>query len=231
MGHFVFIRVLHEYFSLFLKRKPIKFIFSSAGILIKSKFHMKKRTALIAGILSLIPLGQPLLIKTGFVLSSTGLILSFPKKIYAESVDYYLKKLDEIYLVNGEENTTIFYANKLLQIDPSNSDAYWYRAYSKVELGLYEDGINDYKKSIELGDKDPMTYTNIGYAFYELGDNYKAISYYNKSLQMDSKNIRAYLNRGIAKEKINDQKGACADWRKASQLGNQEAAQWVINDC
>ena len=192
---------------------------------------MKKRTAFIGAVLSLIPFGQPSIINTGVVLSTAGLILSVPEKVNAESADFYLKKLQEIYLIKGEENTTIFYANKLLQIDPSNIDAYWYRAYAKVELGLYEDGINDYKKSIALGDKDSMTYTNIGYAFYELGDNYKAISYYNKSLQMDSTNIRAYLNRGIAKEKIRDLKGACADWRKASQLGSQDAVQWVRNSC
>ena len=192
---------------------------------------MKKRTALIGAILSLIPLGQPLIIKTGFVLSTTGLMLYVPEKLQAESGDSYLKKLEGIYLIKGEENTTIFYANKLLQIDPSNIDAYWYRAYAKVELGLYEDGINDYEKSIALGDKDPMTLTNIGYAYYELGDNYRAISYFNKSLQMDSKNIRAYLNRGIAKQKIRDLKGACADWRKASQLGDQGAVQLIRNAC
>ena len=158
---------------------------------------MKKRISFIGAVLSLIPFGQPSLINTGVVLSMTGLILSVPEKVNAESADFYLKKLEEMYLIKGEENTTIFYANKLLQIDPSNIDAYWYRAYAKVELGLYEDGINDYKKSIALGDKDPMTYTNIGYAFYELGDNYKAISYYNKSLQMDSTNIRAYLNLSL----------------------------------
>ena len=192
---------------------------------------MKKRTAFISAILFLIPLGQPFLIKTGVVLSTTALILSFPEKVNAESSDSYLKKLEEIYRIKGEENTTISYANKLLQIDPSNSDAYWYRAYAKVELGLYEDGINDYKRSITLGDKEAMTYTNIGYAFYELGDNYKAISYYNKSLQMDAKNIRGYLNRGIAKEEISDLKGACADWRKASSLGDETAAKWVRDDC
>jgi len=192
---------------------------------------MKKRTAFIGAILSLIPFGQPLLIKTGVVLSSSVVMLSVPEKVYAESADSYLKKLEVIYLKKGEENTTIFYANKLLQIDPLNMDAYWYRAYAKVELGLYEDGINDYKRSIALGDKDSMTYTNIGYAFSELGDNYKAISYYNKSLQMDAKNITAYINRGVAKEKIRDLNGACADWRKASSLGDVTAAKWVRDQC
>ena len=41
---------------------------------------MKKRTAFIGAILSLIPLGQPLLIKTS-VLSTTGLMISFPEKV------------------------------------------------------------------------------------------------------------------------------------------------------
>ena len=194
-------------------------------------FEMKKRTAFIGAILSLIPLGQPLIFKTGVVLSTTGLILSVPEKVNADNADFYLKTLEEIYNIEGEENRTIFYANKLLQIDPSNIDGYWYRAYAKVELGLYEDGITDYKRSIELGDKDPMTYNNIGFATSELGDEYRAISYYNKSIDMDSKNTRAYVNRGFSKEKIGDRKGACADWIKASQLGDEYSKTRVRDFC
>tara|TARA_A100001388_G_scaffold270526_1_gene248128 strand:+ start:187 stop:765 length:579 start_codon:yes stop_codon:yes gene_type:complete len=192
---------------------------------------MNKRTAFVGAILSLIPFGQPLMIKTSVLLSSSIVMIFVPEKVYANSADYYLKKLEVIYLKKGEENTTIYYANRLLQIDPLNIDAYWYRAYAKVELGLYEDGINDYKRSIVLGDKDSMTYTNIGYAFSELGDNYKAISYYNKSLQMDEKNITGYLNRGVAKKNIGDIKGACNDWIKASYLGDETASNWVRDQC
>ena len=46
---------------------------------------MKKRTAFIGAILSLIPLGQPLLIKTGVVLSTTGIIISHTEKVFAKS--------------------------------------------------------------------------------------------------------------------------------------------------
>ena len=105
---------------------------------------MKNRTAFIGAILSLIPIGQPLLIKTGVFLSSSAVILSLPEKAYAESAEFYLKKLKEIYTNKGEANKTIFYANELLQIDPFNDEGYWYRAYAKVEMGLYEDGIKDY---------------------------------------------------------------------------------------
>ena len=46
---------------------------------------MKKRTAFIGAILSLIPLGQPLIIKNGVVLSTTGLIFFHAEKALANS--------------------------------------------------------------------------------------------------------------------------------------------------
>ena len=53
---------------------------------------MKKRTAFIGAILSLIPLGQPLLIKKGVFLSSSVVMLSLPGKVNAESADSYNRK-------------------------------------------------------------------------------------------------------------------------------------------
>ena len=49
---------------------------------------MKKRTAFIGAILSLIPFGQPLLIKTGVVLSTTGLILAVSENVHAEDASF-----------------------------------------------------------------------------------------------------------------------------------------------
>ena len=192
---------------------------------------MKKRTAFIGAILSLIPFGQPLLIKTGLVLSSTVQIIVFPLKVNAKSIDFYLKKLQEIYRQEGKENLTIYYANELLTIDPFNVDAYWFRAYAKVEKGLYTDGIQDYKKSIELGDNDSMTWTNIGFANSKLGDYYGAISNYNKSIEMDPKNITAFLNRGWAKKTLGDVRGSCDDWREAIRLGDNSIKQRVMKEC
>ena len=60
---------------------------------------MKKRTALIGAILSLIPLGQPLIIKTGAVLSTTGFLLSVSEKVNAETSDFYFQL--KIFLLNG----------------------------------------------------------------------------------------------------------------------------------
>ena len=49
---------------------------------------MKKRTAFIGAISSLIPLGKSLLIQTSFVLSTVGIGISQNQKIYAFPIDY-----------------------------------------------------------------------------------------------------------------------------------------------
>ena len=53
---------------------------------------MKKRTAFIGALLSLIPLGQPLIIKTGVVLSTTGFLFSVSEKVYARDNSYYFDR-------------------------------------------------------------------------------------------------------------------------------------------
>ena len=50
---------------------------------------MKKRTAFIAGILSLLPLGQPVLIKSGFSLLTVGSMFSISEKLDAETINYF----------------------------------------------------------------------------------------------------------------------------------------------
>ena len=192
---------------------------------------MKKRTAFIGAILSLIPLGQPLLIKTGFVLSTAGLILTVPEKVNAETLDYYLGELEEIYQIKGEEYRTIFYANEILKLNANSADGYWYRAYAMAEMEKYSEAIADYSKSIELGDNDTNTFNNRGFAKENAKDFYGAISDYNIAIKIDGENSLAYFNRGYAKQSLGDMEGACFDWRKAYSLGEENAADPLRDQC
>ncbi len=54
---------------------------------------MKKRTAFIGAILSLISFGQPLMIKTVLVLSSASFMLFTHENVNAESFDFYFNRL------------------------------------------------------------------------------------------------------------------------------------------
>ena len=53
---------------------------------------MKKRTAFIGAILSLMPISQLLLTKTGLVLSSSVMMISLSEKVYAESYTFYFDR-------------------------------------------------------------------------------------------------------------------------------------------
>ena len=53
---------------------------------------MKKCTAIIGALVSLLPLGQPLVIGTGAALTSAAVILSVPEKVQAESADFYIDR-------------------------------------------------------------------------------------------------------------------------------------------
>ena len=84
---------------------------------------MKKRTAFIGVILSLIPLCQPLLIKTGMVLSSSAVMLSLPEKVNAESADFYFDRAYEK-ADKGDHYGAISDYTKAIELDPKKADAY-----------------------------------------------------------------------------------------------------------
>ena len=113
---------------------------------------MKKRTAFIGAILSLIPLGQPLLIKTGVVLSTTGLILSIPEKVFADSIDFYLTRAIQKY-EKEDFNGALLDINKAIIINPNVSDYYGIRAAIYGKMLNYESSCADMRKAISMGDK------------------------------------------------------------------------------
>ena len=65
---------------------------------------MKKRTTFIGAILSLVPFGKTLLIKTGVILSTIGISISNTEKIYAFPIDYHSSNTCSGYLYKGGES-------------------------------------------------------------------------------------------------------------------------------
>ena len=112
---------------------------------------MKKRTAFIGAILSLIPLGNPLILKTSLVLSMNGLMLSVPEKINAETFEYYF----ELAYEKGKKSDyygAISDYTKAIEIDPNKSNAFLNRSIVKETIGDIEGACLDAKKSVSLGD-------------------------------------------------------------------------------
>jgi len=198
---------------------------------------MKKRTAFISAILSLIPFGQPLLIKTGIVLSSSFVILSLPEIVNANDADYYYD-LARYNFNKGKFNTVISNLNNSIKINPYFAAAYLARCGTKVNIQEYEEAITDCEKAFQLNLQDSNNYidknalySNLCGAKSAIGENHSAILDCNTAVILDSKNSTSFKNRGIAKDNLGDIRGACSDWQKASNLGDLEARDYVRKFC
>ena len=101
-----------------------------------------KRTTAIAAALSLMPLGQPLIIGTGAVLTNVAIILSAPEKAQANPP---LRKARD-----SQGRDMRFYIN---------------RGYKKAKEGDRRGAHSDYTTAINMHDRDPYGPDLINYQF------------------------------------------------------------------
>jgi tetratricopeptide (TPR) repeat protein len=167
-------------------------IFSNVGILIKSKLDMKKRTAFVGAILSLIPLGQPILLKTGVVLSTIGVNFLHAEKSLANSFN-----------VDYDNGKNLFDAKKY-------SEAI--SIFAKI-LKKYSNLSNGQKSDIYL-----FLAMSHGY----LNKHNVALEFNNKSISLNPLNSVLYLDRANTKFQLNDKKGACLDMRVGFELSGDD---------
>ena len=157
---------------------------------------MKKRTALIGAILSLIPLGQPLIIKTGVVLSTTGLILSVPEKAQAENysisaIEYVISAKN--YYEEGNFEKALEDLNKAILIYPQDYYSYYLRSYVKNKLNDPYGEISDLNKAIKRNKLNFELYVNRGLTKQEIGDIKGACSDWRKASSLGYKEARVWV--------------------------------------
>ena len=195
---------------------------------------MTFRRFAIATAMSLVSFLQPISISSMTLFSSAVVLLSSQSKALANSVDYYLTKIQSLYDQDrdkGREKDIINYANKALDLDPRNGDALFFRAVAKVDIGDLKGGISDYNKVLKVMRNDEWAYQNRGYAKYLLKDYSGALSDYNKTLKINPNNEQAVVNRAILYEALGKAEKSCADWRKASKLKVAGAKKLFIKKC
>ncbi len=213
--------VLRCSYSPSLKRNRIKSVFSTVGILMKRIFDMKKRTAFIGAILSLMPLGQPFLIKTSIALVTAKIVIFNSDWAIAESAEFYFK-LGNQKLDSEDYKGAISDYTKAIKINPKDGDAYRERGYSKSVLEDDKGAISDYTKAIKINPKDGDAYRERGYSKSVLEDDKGAISDYTKAIGINPKDGDAYRERGYSKVNLNDYEGALSDYTKAIKINPED---------
>ena len=114
---------------------------------------MKKRTAFVGAILSLMSFGHPSLIKTGVVISTSGLMLFHSAKVNAESAIFYYEIAMDKY-AKGDYQDAISDFTKAIEINPKVANVYYYRGIVKETKGDKKGFCSDVKKALSLGFKE-----------------------------------------------------------------------------
>ena len=110
---------------------------------------MKKRTAFIGAILSLIPLGQPIFFETVSFLTSAAVIYSLSANAESQNAEFFFKRGNDK-LDNGDPKDAISDYTQAIKLDPDFGDAYYKRANAKDVLKDFKGAIKDYTKAIKI---------------------------------------------------------------------------------
>ena len=130
--------------------------------------------------------------------------ISFCKqKLTENDKDYIaLSNIAQIYQLNGEADTAIFYIEKAIKFYPhSKKDKQFlnYKIIKGILLGTikkYEEAIECYKEVIEINPEIEQAYTNIGAALNYLNRKKEAIPYLKKAIEINPRFATGYLNLG-----------------------------------
>ena len=167
---------------------------------------MKKRIAVLSGILFLLP----------FYFSK--------EKVFASSYSSQ-NYLVELRPIRGEKYGRYYLFQRGLK--KFNNGNY------QGSIDIFSKYIIKYSSSGEYDYVD-HAYFNRALSKSKIGDHNGAISDYTKAIQMNYEKLSdAYLYRGISKETLGDIKGACFDAKKTVSLGYQskEVNDWIKNNC
>ena len=150
---------------------------------------MKKRTAFIGAILSLIPLGQPSIIKHLIVLASSVMIISHSVEILA---DYFLYD----------------YENAVQAFDKGNYD---------VAILQFQKMLKKYPNLPSKSKSRVYLFISRSHEF--LNKHHEALVFINKAIDLNPNSGVLYFDRATTKNYLRDKKGYCLDLQISKDLG------------
>jgi tetratricopeptide (TPR) repeat protein len=117
-------------------------------------------------------------------------------------MSYYLKAF--YYLDKKDPDTAEKYFKISIQNRINNGDAHAELGNIYLDKGLTAMALESYKKSIEFGNTQPRTYTNMGVAYINVENYETAISLFNLAINKDPGYLPAYESMATCFERLGD---------------------------
>lgn len=138
-----------------------------------------------------------------------------PQDIY----DYFIRASQKY--KQGDFYGALHDFNKVIELDPYLSNAYYNRSLTKIQLEDFEGAIKDCNTVIDLDKNNSLAYSNRCYIKNSLGDYEGAIQDCNIAIEIDPYNMIAFSSRGYAKVQSEDLKSALQDFNKAIEINSE----------
>ena len=113
----------------------------------------------------------------------------------------------------GHLDEALSYYDKVLALEPGNTDAWNNKGVCLRKLGKLEQALACYDRATENDRRNASAWSNRGNCFYMLGRYAEALADLVKAVDIDPKNESAHLNKGLVEERLGRPSDAAASYR------------------
>ncbi len=125
---------------------------------------------------------------------------------------------------NGNSAEALKLFDSVIESDPANAQALYFRGCACSETGQYLDAIAAYERCIEhAGDRAALPLFNLGVAFQELGEPGKAIEAFQGAIASDPTMADAWINIGTLLDDLGDSDMAIECYNTALGINPNDA--------
>jgi hypothetical protein len=127
----------------------------------------------------------------------------------------------------GQHKNAIRLYDRVLRLEPKNSDAWNNRGVCCLKLGKMEDALTCYENAIKTNRHNASAWMNKGNALYTLGRLPEALVCLNKATRFDSLNRSAWLHRARCEDRLRLGKEAAASFKKFLQIESDDCSEHI----
>lgn len=115
-------------------------------------------------------------------------------------------------------DTSLQFANKAIEANPHNPNAYYMRGVVYNNLNQPKDALDNFNKTIEFNPKDANAFLERGitHILYKQAQN--ALADFERAIALGNKTSRAFANRGVAQVELNNLDAASKDFSEAIKI-------------
>lgn len=118
-------------------------------------------------------------------------------QINPDNAKYFFSLMIRMYDTNGMPDKAAAVAERMIELDPNNADAYYNLGYMYVKQEKWQEAIPHFEKAIEVRPDFDYAFMNLGYCYNQLKQYSKAVEAYKKLTEMMADNSDAWLNLAV----------------------------------